>query len=163
MRFSLFHLRQGNPERDNRSVGANSLTGDGYSGHVFWDTEMYMIPPYIYTQPDTVRPLLEYRYSILDKARERAGQMQGKGALFSWNSVKGEECGHVFEAATAQRARVQTQESAKYVCLGKTCTSAVAEEAQLVFAHHQQIVFNSRVCPVTAGARLWGIAPPAVN
>ena len=102
VRFSLFHLRQGNPERDNRSIGANGLTGDGYGGHVFWDTEMYMVPPYIYTQPATVRPLLEYRYSILDKARERAIQMQGKGALFSWNSVKGEECGHVFEAATAQ-------------------------------------------------------------
>jgi len=45
---------------------------------------------------------LEYRYSILDKARERAVQMQGKGALFSWNSVKGEECGHVYEASTAE-------------------------------------------------------------
>ncbi|QHI68755.1 beta-phosphoglucomutase [Tichowtungia aerotolerans] len=102
VRFSLFHLRQGNPERDNRSISANGLTGDGYSGHVFWDTEMYMLPPYIYTQPETVRPLLEYRYSILDKARERAVQMQGKGALFSWNSVKGEECGHVHEASTAE-------------------------------------------------------------
>ena len=102
VRFSLFHLRQGNPERNNRSISANGLTGDGYSGHVFWDTEMYMLPPYIYTQPETVRPLLEYRYSILDKARERAVQMQGKGALFSWNSVKGEECGHVHEASTAE-------------------------------------------------------------
>ena len=102
VRFNLFHLRQGNPEKGNRSIGANGLTGDGYSGHVFWDTEMYMLPPYIYTQPETVRPLLEYRYSILDKARERAVQMQGKGALFSWNSVKGEECGHVYEASTAE-------------------------------------------------------------
>ncbi len=102
VRFNLFHLRQSNPERDNRSVSANGQTGDGYSGLVFWDTELYMIPPYIYTQPETVRPLLEYRYSILDKARERAMQMQGKGALFSWNSVKGEECGHVYEASTAE-------------------------------------------------------------
>ncbi len=102
VRFSLFHLRQGNPERGNRSISANGLTGDGYSGHVFWDTEMYMLPAYIYTQPETVRPLLEYRYSILDKARERAVEMQGKGALFSWNSVKGEECGHVYEASTAE-------------------------------------------------------------
>jgi len=68
VRFSLFHLRQGNPEKGNRSIGANGLTGDGYSGHVFWDTEMYMLPAYIYTQPETVRPLLEYRYSILDDA-----------------------------------------------------------------------------------------------
>lgn len=102
VRFSLFHLRQGNPERGNRSISANGLTGDGYSGHVFWDTEMYMLPAYIYSQPETVRPLLDYRYSILDKARERAVQMQGKGALFSWNSVKGEECGHVYEASTAE-------------------------------------------------------------
>jgi alpha,alpha-trehalose phosphorylase len=102
VRFSLFHLRQGNPECGNRSISANGQTGDGYCGHVFWDTEMYMIPPYVYTQPQTVRPLLEYRYSILDKARERAVQMQGKGALFSWNSVKGEECGHIYEASTAE-------------------------------------------------------------
>ena len=102
VRFNLFHLKQGNPEKGNRSISANGLTGDGYSGHVFWDTEMYMIPPYIYSQPETVRPLLDYRYSILDKARERAVQMQGKGALFSWNSVKGEECGHVYEASTAE-------------------------------------------------------------
>ncbi|AKJ63358.1 beta-phosphoglucomutase [Kiritimatiella glycovorans] len=102
VRFNLFHLRQGNPERGNRSISANGLSGDQYSGHVFWDTEMYMVPAFVYTQPESVRPLLEYRYSILDKARERAREMEGKGALFSWNSVKGEECGHVFEAATAQ-------------------------------------------------------------
>ena len=102
VRFSLFHLRQSNPEVPNRSISATGLSGDGYCGHVFWDTEMYMIPAFIYSQPDTVRNLLEYRYSILDKARERAIQMQGKGALFSWNSVKGEECGHVYEASTAE-------------------------------------------------------------
>jgi len=102
VRFSLFHLRQSNPEVSNRSISATGLSGDGYSGHVFWDTEMYMIPAFIYSQPETVKGLLEYRYSILDKARERAIQMQGKGALFSWNSVKGEECGHVYEASTAE-------------------------------------------------------------
>ncbi len=102
VRFSLFHLRQSNPEMPNRSISATGLSGDGYCGHVFWDTEMYMIPAFIYSQPETVRGLLEYRYSILDKARERAIQMQGKGALFSWNSLKGEECGHVYEAATAE-------------------------------------------------------------
>ncbi len=102
VRFSLFHLRQSNPEKSNRSISANGLTGDEYSGLVFWDTEMYMLPPLIYTQPETVKGLLEYRYSILDKARERAKQMHGIGALFSWNSIKGEECGHVYEASTAQ-------------------------------------------------------------
>lgn len=102
MRFNLFHLRQANPEDDRRSIGANAITGDKYRGHVFWDTEMYLVPHYLYTQPQTVRPLLMYRYNILDRARERARQMGGVGALYSWNSISGEECGVVFEASTAE-------------------------------------------------------------
>jgi alpha,alpha-trehalose phosphorylase len=102
LRFTMFHLRQSNPEDDKRSIGANGMTGDKYRGHVFWDTEMYLAPHFLYTEPKTVRPLLMYRYSILDRARERAVQMQGKGALYSWNSISGEECGVVFEASTAE-------------------------------------------------------------
>ncbi|MFW6303728.1 MAG: glycoside hydrolase family 65 protein, partial [Candidatus Sumerlaeota bacterium] len=102
MRLSLFHLRQGTPTDGYRSVGANSLTGDKYCGHVFWDTEMYVEPCLAYLDPSLVKPLLMYRYNILDKARERAIQMEGKGALYSWNSISGEECGVVFEAATAE-------------------------------------------------------------
>ena len=57
---------------------------------------------YIYTEPEIAKELITYRYNILDKARERARQMDDQGALFSWNSINGEECGHVFEAVTAQ-------------------------------------------------------------
>lgn len=102
LRFSLFHLRQGHPEDDLRSIGANGVTGDKYCGHVFWDTELYISPHFLYTDPATVRPLLMYRYGLLSRARERAEQMAGKGALFSWNSISGEECGVVYEAATAE-------------------------------------------------------------
>ncbi len=102
VRLSLFHNRQSVPDDGVRSVSANGQTGDNYGGHVFWDTEMYIVPPVLYSEPQAVRPLLDYRYGILDKAREQARRMQGKGALYSWNSITGEECAHVYEASTAE-------------------------------------------------------------
>jgi len=102
VRLSLFHNRQSNPEDGFRSVSANGQTGDNYGGHIFWDTEMYIAQPFYYTEPETARGLLEYRHRILDKAREQARRMQNKGALFSWNSITGEECAHVYEASTAE-------------------------------------------------------------
>ncbi len=102
VRLAMYHLRQSNPEDNFRSISACGMTGDHYWGHVFWDTEMYIAPHFIYTQPETVRPLLMYRYHLLDRARERAREMDGIGALYSWNSISGEECGVVYEAATAE-------------------------------------------------------------
>ncbi|MGZ0654374.1 beta-phosphoglucomutase family hydrolase [Coraliomargarita sp. W4R72] len=102
VRLSLYHNRQSLPEDGVRSVSANGQSGDNYGGHVFWDTEMYVMPPVLYTEPKRVRGVLEYRYGILDKAREQARRMQGKGALYSWNSITGEECAHVYEASTAE-------------------------------------------------------------
>lgn len=102
VRFAMFHLRQSHPEDDRRSISACGMTGDHYWGHVFWDTEMYIAPHFIYTQPETVRSLLMYRYHLLDQARRRAREMDGIGALYAWNSISGEECGIVYEAATAE-------------------------------------------------------------
>lgn len=102
VRFTLFHLRQSHPEDGRRSISATGMTSDGYWGHVFWDTEMYIAPMFNYTQPELVKPLLLYRYNILDKAREHAAEMDGVGALWAWNSINGEECGVIYEAATAQ-------------------------------------------------------------
>ena len=102
VRFTLFHLRQSHPEDDRRSISATGMTSDGYWGHVFWDTEMYIVPIFNYTEPKLVKPLLMYRYNLLDKAREHAAEMGGKGALWSWNSINGEESGIIYEASTAQ-------------------------------------------------------------
>jgi len=102
VRFTLFHLRQSHPEDDRRSISATGMTSDGYWGHVFWDAELYISPMFNYTQPELVRSLLMYRYNILDKAREHAAEMDGVGALWAWNSINGEECGVIYEAATAQ-------------------------------------------------------------
>lgn len=102
MRFSLFHLQQGNPENDKMSISATGMTGNNYNGHVFWDTEMYMVPFFLHIKPEAAKNLLMYRYHILNKARERAKQMDGVGALYSWMSIDGEETNAFYECATAQ-------------------------------------------------------------
>lgn len=102
VRFGLFMINQSAGRDGKTNVSANGLTGTAYSGHTFWDTEIFMTPMFLYAHPDEVRKLLIYRYNILPKAKERAVQMDDVGALYSWNSINGEECGHVFEAATAQ-------------------------------------------------------------
>lgn len=102
LRFSAFQIFQSTGKDGITNISANGLSGTGYSGHTFWDTEVFMMPMYIYSNPQIAKKLIEYRYNILDKARERAKQMDDEGALFAWNSINGEECGHVFEAVTAQ-------------------------------------------------------------
>jgi len=102
IRYGLFMINQSAGKDGITNISANGLTGTSYSGHTFWDTEIFMTPMFLYSHPEIVKQLLKYRYHILPKAKERAVQMDDVGALFSWNSINGEECGHVFEAATAQ-------------------------------------------------------------
>jgi trehalose/maltose hydrolase-like predicted phosphorylase len=103
IRFNLFHLIQSVGRDGKTNIGAKGLTGEGYEGHYFWDTEMYVVPAFLYSNPDISRKLLEYRYNTLDKARERARQMSHpKGALFPWRTIDGEECSGFFPAGTAQ-------------------------------------------------------------
>jgi trehalose/maltose hydrolase-like predicted phosphorylase len=103
IRFNLFHLLQGTGQDGRTNIAAKGLTGLGYEGHYFWDTEVYILPFFLYTHPEIARKLLEYRYTILDKARERARQMSHpRGALYSWRSINGEECSANFPTGTAQ-------------------------------------------------------------
>lgn len=102
VRFSLFQLRQQLVTTNQCSIGATGLTGPGYSGKVFWDTEMYLMPYYNFTNPKSQKELLMYRYRILDKARERAKEFGTVGAMYSWCSIDGEETSIVFEASTAE-------------------------------------------------------------
>ncbi len=103
IRFNLFHLIQSTGRDGNTNICAKGLTGEGYEGHYFWDTEMYVIPAFLYSKPDISRKLLEYRYNTLDKARVRAREMShDKGALFPWRTINGEECSGYFPAGTAQ-------------------------------------------------------------
>ncbi|QQR91961.1 MAG: glycoside hydrolase family 65 protein [Myxococcales bacterium] len=103
MHFNLFHIYQSVGKDGRSNIAAKGLTGPGYDGHYFWDTEIYVIPFLVYSYPEIARKLLEFRYSILDKARERARQMShDKGALFAWRTIGGEECSAYFPAGTAQ-------------------------------------------------------------
>lgn len=88
LRFNIYHmLITGNAYDDNVSIGARTLSGEGYRGHIFWDTEIFLLPFYIYNFPDIARNLLMYRYHRLDAAREIATSRGFKGALFAWESA----------------------------------------------------------------------------
>ncbi|GIP21162.1 glycoside hydrolase family 65 protein [Paenibacillus sp. J22TS3] len=102
IRFNAFQLLQSVGRDGVTNIGAKGLTGEGYEGHYFWDTEMYMLPFFTYTQPEISRALLEFRYATLDKARERAAVMSQKGALYPWRTIDGEENSAYFPAGTAQ-------------------------------------------------------------
>ncbi|MCA1950824.1 MAG: beta-phosphoglucomutase [Treponema sp.] len=102
LRFNIFHILQSSGRDGRTSIAAKGLTGEGYEGHYFWDTEIYVCPLFTYTQPEIARSLLEYRYSILDRARKRAQVMAEKGALFPWRTIDGEETSAYYPAGTAQ-------------------------------------------------------------
>jgi trehalose/maltose hydrolase-like predicted phosphorylase len=88
MRFALYHLiSSGDPESDLASIGARGLTGPGYRGHVFWDTDVFVVPFFIYTEPEVARALLAYRYRTLPEARKKAAQFGYRGALYPWESA----------------------------------------------------------------------------
>ncbi|MBV9726539.1 MAG: glycoside hydrolase family 65 protein [Gammaproteobacteria bacterium] len=93
VRFAIYHLTCAvNPEDERVSIGARGLTGDAYFGHVFWDTEIYLLPFYTATWPEAARALLMYRYHTLPGARAKAMHFGYKGALYAWESADtGEE------------------------------------------------------------------------
>ncbi|KQQ21384.1 kojibiose phosphorylase [Methylobacterium sp. Leaf123] len=88
LRFAVFHLNgAANPEDPHVSVAARALTGDDYRGHVFWDTEIFLVPFYALTWPEAARTLLMYRFRTLDAARAKAARMGWQGALYAWESA----------------------------------------------------------------------------
>jgi trehalose/maltose hydrolase-like predicted phosphorylase len=88
LRFALYHLiSAANPSDSAVSIGARALTGDAYHGHVFWDTEIFLLPFYTFCWPAAARALLSYRYRTLPAARRKATQMGYRGALYAWEST----------------------------------------------------------------------------
>lgn len=103
IRFNLFHLLQSAGRDRYSNIAAKGLSGEGYEGHYFWDTEIYMVPVFLMTDPERAKQLLLYRYSILGDARKRAKEMgHRQGALFPWRTIAGGECSSFFPAGTAQ-------------------------------------------------------------
>ena len=88
LRFAAYHLNSAaNPADERVSIGARALTGDDYRGHVFWDTEIFLLPFYALTWPEAARSLLVYRFHTLDAARAKAARMGWRGALYAWESA----------------------------------------------------------------------------
>ncbi|CEG25690.1 glycoside hydrolase family 65 protein [Bacillus sp. B-jedd] len=103
IRFNLFHLLQSAGRDRFSNIAAKGLSGEGYEGHYFWDTEIYMVPVFLLSNPEIARQLLLFRNSILDGAREHAKIMgHKKGALYPWRTISGSECSSYFPSGSAQ-------------------------------------------------------------
>ncbi len=100
-RFALFHVLQAGARAEGRAIPAKGLTGSGYDGHSFWDTESFVLPVLMYSLPQTVANALRWRHSTLGLAVERAGELGLAGAAFPWRTIHGEECSGYWPASTA--------------------------------------------------------------
>lgn len=96
LRYAQYQMRLFLPKHDNRmNIGAKGLSGEGYKGHCFWDTEIFLLPYYMFTDPEAARKLEEYRYFSLPGAHRKAKENGYKGAMFPWESAwldDGETC-----------------------------------------------------------------------
>jgi alpha,alpha-trehalose phosphorylase len=101
VRFGLFHVLQASARAERRAIAGKGLTGTGYDGHAFWDTEGYVLPVLTYTQPRAAADALRWRASTLDLARARASELDLAGASFPWRTIRGQECSAYWPAGTA--------------------------------------------------------------
>jgi trehalose/maltose hydrolase-like predicted phosphorylase len=101
VRFGLFHVLQASARAERRAIPGKGLTGTGYDGHTFWDTEGFVLPVLTYTAPYAAADTLRWRASTLDLARERAAELDLAGAAFPWRTIQGHECSAYWPAGTA--------------------------------------------------------------
>ena len=101
VRFGLFHTLQAGARGEQRAIAAKGLTGPGYDGHTFWDTESFVLPVLTYTAPHAVADALRWRHRTLELARERAHLLGLAGATFPWRTIHGQECSGYWPAGTA--------------------------------------------------------------
>ena len=101
VRFGLFHVLQASARAERRAIAGKGLTGTGYDGHAFWDTEGFVLPVLTYTQPHAAADALRWRASTLDLARARAAELHLAGASFPWRTIRGQECSAYWPAGTA--------------------------------------------------------------
>jgi len=101
VRFGLFHVLQSGARAEQRPIPAKGLTGPGYDGHAFWDTETFVLPVLTHTTPAAAADALRWRHGTLDKARDRAETLGLAGAAFPWRTINGDECSGYWPAGTA--------------------------------------------------------------
>jgi alpha,alpha-trehalose phosphorylase len=101
VRFALFHVLQSGVRAEERPISAKGLTGPGYDGHCFWDTESFVLPTLMHTWPQAVADALRWRHATLPAARARARQLGLQGAAFPWRTITGQERSGYWPAGTA--------------------------------------------------------------
>jgi len=101
VRFSLFHILQAGARAELRPIPSKGLTGTGYDGHTFWDSEAFVLPVLTYTQPSAAASALRWRHAVLGKAQSHARELGLRGAVFPWRTIRGEECSGYWPAGTA--------------------------------------------------------------
>ncbi len=101
VRFGLFHVLQAGARAEQRAIPAKGLTGPGYDGHTFWDTENYVLPVLVATAPRAAADALRWRHSTMDLAEQRARTLYLEGAAFPWRTIRGQECSAYWPAGTA--------------------------------------------------------------
>lgn len=102
VRWNLFQLVQASARADGHGIPAKGMTGSGYGGHYFWDTEIYVMPFLSYTNPSFARNAMRFRFLMLPAAQERARELSHDGALFPWRTINGLESSAYYAAGTAQ-------------------------------------------------------------
>ncbi|MPW24439.1 family 65 glycosyl hydrolase [Alkalibaculum sp. M08DMB] len=103
MHYNLYQLIQSVGKDEHSNIAPKGLSGEGYEGHYFWDTEMYIEPFFTVTNPSITKNLINYRFSILEMAKENARILgHSKGALYPWRTIMGKECSGYFPAGSAQ-------------------------------------------------------------
>ncbi len=101
VRFALFHVLQAGARTEGQPIPAKGLTGAGYDGHAFWDSESFVLPLLTYTVPSAAAHALRWRHKTLPAARHRAHQLRLQGAAFPWRTIDGRECSGYWPAGTA--------------------------------------------------------------
>jgi alpha,alpha-trehalose phosphorylase len=101
VRFALFHVLQNSVRAEERPIAAKGLTGPGYDGHCFWDTDSFVLPVLVHTWPEAAADHLRWRHRTIDAARQRARTLHLAGAAFPWRTINGEECSGYWPAGTA--------------------------------------------------------------
>jgi alpha,alpha-trehalose phosphorylase len=101
VRYGLFEVLQAGARGEQRPIPAKGLTGPGYDGHTFWDTEMFVLPVLTHTRPAAAADVLRWRLATLPAAVERAAQLGLRGAMFPWRTINGRECSGYWPAGTA--------------------------------------------------------------
>lgn len=141
VRFSIFHILQAAARAEGKPIPAKGLTGPGYDGHAFWDTEIYVLSLLGLARPRCVADALRWRHSILPAAKERANQLGLSGAAFPWRTISGPECSAYWPAGTAA------------VHVGADIASAVVRYLQITRDESFEAKFGLELLVETA--RLW--------